>query len=418
MEWQISNASIVHIDRVEKSKGLHIKDGKVLRELGIGETNPKLANLNLNGFFVFPAFINSHDSLLASYHVFQGENHPYKNWLAWDNALKASEIFRERMLLEPAELYQLGSYRNILSGVSLIVDHIPHHVRRPFQSQLLTRLLPDFGISHSLCSYSLEWGKGIRLEYEYAKEKNLPYIIHIAEGFDQESKDSLSRLKEAGALGSHTVLVHGLSLSLRDLDFIAEAGAHLVWCPVSNWHIYQKMAPIKEALERGINICLGSDAAMYGSENLLHDIRFAPKYYQKKYEEELDPKSLLTMLSINPQKAFCLGDYTPFAPDSPANFVVLKGKYPQNALASLLEIRLEDIYLLVCEGEPVYGRESLEPIFMSCGILCERLKMKGEEGSLEQIIKKHAGAYMQSMLGLEERLGNQKSLSFLPTMNL
>ena len=413
MEWQISNASLVYGDRVEKAKGLHIKNGAILKHLSIAEASPKLANLNLNGFFVFPGFVNSHDSLLASYSVFQGENRPYKNWLAWDNELKASELFRERMLLEAAELYQLGSYRNILSGVSLVVDHIPHHVRRPFQNQLLVQPLPDFGISHSLCSYALKWGQGIRQEYEYAKEHDLPYIIHIAEGFDEESKNALLRLKQAGALGSHTVLVHGLSLSLKDLDLIAEAEAHLVWCPVSNWHIYQKTAPIKEALERGINICLGSDAAMYGSENLLHDIRFAQEYYKKKYQESLDPVLLLQMLTVNSQKAFHLQDYCSFKPGSPANLVILKGKYPQDPFASLQEISLADIYLVLCQGEPVYGDSSLEPIFMSCGIIFERFEMKGSK----HIIKKHLGSHMQSLQVLQERLGSKNSLSFMPIIS-
>ena len=413
MEWQISNASLVYGDQVEKAKGLHIKDGSILKHLGIAETSPKLANLNLNGFFVFPGFVNSHDSLLASYRVFQGDNHPYKNWLAWDNELKASELFRQRMLVEPAELYQLGSYRNILSGVSLVVDHIPHHVRRPFQDQLLMSLLPDFGISHSLCSYALKWGQGIRPEYEYAKEHNLPYIIHMAEGFDEESQRALLRLKQAGALGEHTVLVHGLSLSLRDLDLIAEAGAHLVWCPVSNWHIYQRTAPIQEALERGINICLGSEAAMYGSENLLHDIRMAPEYYQKKYQASLNPALLLQMLTLNPQRAFRLQDHCSFKPGSPANFVILKGKYPQDPLASLQAVSLEDIYLVVCQGEPVYGDASLEPIFMSCGIIFERFEMAGSK----RIIKKHLGPQMRSMSELQERLDSENPLAFMPIIN-
>ena len=412
MEWQISNASLVYGDQVEKAKGLHIKNGRILKHLNISEVNPNLANLNLNGLFVFPSFINSHDNLLASYHVFQGDHHPYKNWLAWDNALKASEIFRQRMFLEPAELYQLGSYRNILSGVGLVVDHIPHHVRRPFQDQLLVRLLTDFGISHSLCSYALKWGQGVRPEYEYAKEHDLPYIIHIAEGFDEESQRALLRLKQAGALGSHTVLVHGLSLSLRDLDLIAEAEAHLVWCPVSTWHIYQKMAPIQEAIERGINICLGSDAAMYGSENLMHDIRLAPEYYQKKYQEKLNPRLLLQMLTINPQKAFRLPDYGFFKSASSADLVILKGKYPQDPFASLQEICLEDIYLLVLQGEPVYGHADLESIFMSCGVIFERFEMKGKK----QIIKKHPGSQLQSMLILQERLKGQNSLAFMPIM--
>ena len=295
MEWQISNANLVYAGvnsrndgvKVDISRNLHIKNGRILKVLDAEETIPDLATVNLNGLLAYPSFFNAHDTLLASYYPFVPKNNPsfgaeieespYTNWLTWDNDIKTSAIFNQRMLLSTAELYQLGSYRNILSGVTQVVDHIPHHVRKPFQDQILPASLDDFGISHSACSYALEWGDGIRKEYEKAIEHDLPFIVHIAEGFDKESQNSLTILKEAGALGSHTVLVHGLSLSLDDLDQIASAQAHLVWCPVSNWYIYKKIAPIKEALERGINVCLGSDAAMYGSKNLLEDINMAEK---------------------------------------------------------------------------------------------------------------------------------------------
>ena len=168
------------------------------------------------------------------------------------------------------------------AGLPPLLTIAPRHVYQPFIERVLPRLLKDFGISHSLSSYSLEWGRGVRQEYEYAVSNDLPYIIQIAEGFDEESHSSLVKLDEMGALGEHTVLVHGLSLSLHDLDRIAKVGAHLVWCPVSNYHLYQNTAPIKESLERDISICLGSNGAMYGSTNLLHDISFCQKVLPRK----------------------------------------------------------------------------------------------------------------------------------------
>lgn len=261
IDWQITNATVILPGDLRKTAGVVLADGRVRRRLGPAEADPDLLNLNLHGLFLFPGLINGHDSLLASYHPLDVKT-PYTNWLAYDNELKSSAIFRERMLVDIRELYWLGAYRNLMSGATTVVDHIPHFVRRPFQNEMPVYLLEDFGISHSICSYSLEWGEGVRAEYERAAELDLPYIIHIAEGFDPESKKSLRRLEESGGLGEHTVLVHGLSLSGADLDRIAAAGASLVWCPTSTRRLYDARPPIREALERGINLVLGTDLSL------------------------------------------------------------------------------------------------------------------------------------------------------------
>ncbi|MEQ9365415.1 MAG: hydrolase, partial [Leptospirales bacterium] len=164
-DWQITNATLATGDAIENTAGLHIVDGKIQAILGGGEEIPELLNLNLHGLSVFPGWINSHDSLLATYEAFRGEGAPYLNWLAFDNQLKASPLFKERMLVGVEDLYRLGAVRNLVAGVTTVADHIPHFVRRPFQdASLPVRLLPDFGISHSICSYSLEWGDGPRAE--------------------------------------------------------------------------------------------------------------------------------------------------------------------------------------------------------------------------------------------------------------
>ena len=393
MEWQISNATLINAgEDIKRTSGFSIHGNTIQTISGLkeGEAIPApppkdILNINLHGLFVFPGLTNAHDNLLATYHIFHGANKPYTNWLAWDNELKSSVLFRERMLLEPADLYQLGSYRNILSGVTNVSDHIPHNIHRPFQKNSLVRLLSDFGLSHSLSSYALQWGRGIVNEYKYACENNLPYILHIAEGFDEESRESLTRLEELGALGPNTVLVHGLALSPTDLDKIAKAGSHIVWCPVSNMHIYEKTTPIREALERSINVCLGSDAAMYGSQNLLQDMRFAKEYYQKKYNTELDEGILLKMATVNACDALRLKQCGRLQAGSQADFFVLRGKYAQDPLRSLYEAELSEISLVVCDGLAIYGTEAFEPLFTSQGSLLERFKLSGQKRIIRKL---------------------------------
>lgn len=374
-EWQITNATLATGAAIETTSGLHIADGKIQTMLGSGEDVPELLNLNLHGLCVYPGWINAHDSLLATYEAFQGEGAPYMNWLAFDNQLKGSPLFKERMLVAVEDLYRLGAVRNLVAGVTTVADHIPHFVREPFQnSDLPVRLLPDFGISHSICSYSLDWGDGARAEYEKAAAANLPYITHIAEGFDPESKTSLRRLDREGALGEHSVLVHGLSLSPDDLDLIAERGASLVWCPVSNQAIYEAQPPIAEALKREINVCLGSDAAMYGSPNLLADLRMAGDILG---QAGLGPELALDMVTANPARALRLQSTGVLAAGRSADFVVLKGKYPRDPHRSLTHADLSEIYLVVRDGLPLYGEEIFEKIFSEMGLLFDRVSVGG-----------------------------------------
>ena len=123
MEWKVSNASLVYKDKIEKISGFTIQDGLVSEISSKEASKSDAVDLNLHGLFVFPGLINSYDRLMASYYPFQGSQRPYKNWLAWDNELKSSSLFRQRILFDPLELYQFGSYRSILSGVTTVVDH-------------------------------------------------------------------------------------------------------------------------------------------------------------------------------------------------------------------------------------------------------------------------------------------------------
>lgn len=404
-DWQITNATLADAGAIQSTAGLHIVDGRIQAILSGGEDIPDLLNLNLHGMCVFPGLTNSHDSLLATYESFVGDDAPYLNWLAYDNQLKSSHLFKERMLVNVEDLYRLGAIRNLVSGVTTVVDHIPHFVRQPFQeSSLPVKLLPDFGISHSICSYSLDWGDGPRAEYEKAAAANLPYITHIAEGFDPESKTSLRRLEKEGALGEHSVLVHGLSLSLEDLDLIAKRQASVVWCPVSNQTIYEATLPVAEALKREINVCLGSDAAMSGSPNLLADLHLAGDVLA---EAGYGLETALAMATENAARALRLKQTGKLSAGMTADFVVLKGKYPRDPYRSLVEAELSEIYLVVRDGEPLYGEELFEQIFSEMGLLFDRISIGGSR----KIVTAGTKKLVESIRGT---VGRSDDFYFLP----
>lgn len=387
-DWLITNGTVVQHDKIIKTGGCSISRGQIQSIIKTPELDSELLQLNLHGLQVFPGFINGHDTLLASYLPVPARNRPYLNWLAWDNELKSSLLFKERMLIEPEQLYRLGSYRNLLCGVTAVVDHIPHFVRDSFLGQMPVFLLPDFGISHSVGTYNLNWGESVRQEYEKAVSKNLPFIIHIAEGYDQESRNSLRTLDELGGLGENTVLVHGLSLNDGDLDRIEETGASIVWCPSTNQYIYDKSMPIERILERKINVCLGTDAAMNGSLNLFDDIKQASAQFEKAAGAPLSPRTLFDMITHNAARAFRLSSRGMIKEKATADLVVLKGKYADDPYKSLFEAELPQIFLIIRDGLPVYGDPSLEPIFTELGVLIDRISVQGAKKIIQKGLKK------------------------------
>jgi len=57
-------------------------------------------------------------------------------------------------------------------------------------------------------------------------------------------------LKEYNALDEYTVLVHGIALSDEDIEEIAKTKASLVWCPNSNYFMFEKTGNVKKWIEK------------------------------------------------------------------------------------------------------------------------------------------------------------------------
>jgi len=117
-DWQITNATVALPEGPRKLAGLHIVDAQIDQVLTSGDERSDLITLNLHGLVVLPGFINGHDTLLASFPGTKGDNWPHLNWLSFDIDLKRSEVFRERMLVEPATLYEIGAFKNLFSGAT------------------------------------------------------------------------------------------------------------------------------------------------------------------------------------------------------------------------------------------------------------------------------------------------------------
>jgi cytosine/adenosine deaminase-related metal-dependent hydrolase len=65
---------------------------------------------------------------------------------------------------------------------------------------------------------------------------------------------------EAGGLGPDTIVVHANYLTDDDVRLIAQAGASVVHCPGSYRFFGHEGFRLRDLLDAGVNVCLGSDS--------------------------------------------------------------------------------------------------------------------------------------------------------------
>lgn len=367
---------------------------------------PDSLNLSLRGKKLYPGLINSHDHLLASFLPKVGGNEKHKSWLSYDNLYKSSGVFAERQQVDPEILYYLGAYKNLFAGVTTVFDHIPHYIQNPFRGILPVKLISDYTLAHSIGNYSLGWGEGPALEYRMAEHAGLPFVTHLAEGLDDESKQSLRMLEKLDALGEHSVLVHCLPFGPKEVEKILEKGASVVWCPTSNLHIFGKTTNIKLFLDMGVNVCLGTDYSPSGSTNLLEELKTAKSIYFGLYGEELPEATLLKMVTENPRKAFRLGNPNALMPGLSADLLVVNDDKNKSEI-NVSDLSWKHIDLVVIDGYPIYGSEEYKSLFLHFGL-------ETEEFSIDGKTKLIAGSPKKLLKQVSDSVGYKKSLAFLP----
>lgn len=399
--WSIGADVALTPDSVINNPLIEISSGYLSSVKRSGAAKPFL---KLDGCVIVPGLINGHDHLIGNYHPKVG-NGPYPNWLPWDNDLKSSPVYRERQQIENRDLYLLAGYRNLVSGVTSVHDHIPHFVQEPFLSRMPVKVISRYTLAHSMGSAALNWGD-IASEYSKAVAEDVPFVMHISEGFDDETRQNIQALDRLGALGDHSVLIHGIAFSKQDMQLIKQKKGSMVWCCDSNLFMFNATADIKSIIETGVNACIGTDSPMSGGENLLREIQVGRDYYRKHYGEVLPAKQVLRMVTENPARAFRLYENGRLAEDMLADLVVFNNSY-DDPYESVANAELEDVRLVVINGLPVYGYADLLPELKGFDIRYQIVKLAGIDrfiiGDLLGVLKR-----------IDKAVGFRKKFPFMP----
>ena len=401
-EFSLSAKTMVTPDEVMMDAHIRIDGGKIVDFSASEGKNYTLQKEHI----LFPALFNAHDHLFGTYYPKIGDG-PYVCWFPWDFDLKSSEIYQERNKNTPFELYMVGCYKNLLSGATTVHDHIPHKINDPFIEKLPIRVIKDYALSHEVSVYDLKWGDGIDLEHKKAVQNNIPYVTHIEEGWDQESMRGIDILVEHNALTEYTVMIHGIAFSQKDIKLIAKSKAHFIWCPGSNMFMFGKTAKVRDIVEAGINISIGTDSPSSGEINLLAEIRFAKEVYRDLYGEDLEDREIVRMITINPARAFRMQDRVGSIDKGKLGDLLVVSGDGKDPYSSLVNAQLKNIALIFKEGKPLYGDTDYGEIFEDLSSDYTKITIEGKE-------KFVIGDPQALMDKLRKTVGFHKELPFLP----
>ncbi len=104
-------------------------------------------------------------------------------------------------------------------------------------------------------------------------------------------------LADAGVFSAPTVAAHGVWLDVDDRRILAEAGAAVAHCPISNLKLGSGIAPVRELLAEGVGVGLGTDGpASNDSLDLWEEMKLAPLLARGR---SLDPEAMTASVALN-----------------------------------------------------------------------------------------------------------------------
>lgn len=151
---------------------------------------------------------------------------------------------------------------------------------------------------------------------KFAKDNSLPIHMHFCEN-EQEREDIIRDYKvsnpasviESNFDGVHNLLAHCVKINSKDIQILKNTNTFISHCPISNLKLGCGIAPVKEMLDAGICVSLGTDGQGSGSNLDMFETMKFTALLQKGINENpqlLDSYDVLKMATINGAKALML----------------------------------------------------------------------------------------------------------------
>ena len=325
------------------------------------------AVLDVQGAFVLPGLINSHDHLELNHYGRVKFRERYTNAAAWIDdmrpALSSDRRLRANAGFPLSSRLFVGGLKNVLSGATTVVHHNPRY--RELGGWFPVRVVRRYGWAHSFALEGQpvgargERGPDVRAACA-ATPPGRPFIVHAAEGIDADAAAELPRLEALGCLRPNTVLVHGVAITPLGWRRALRSGAGMVWCPASNQFLFGETAAVRALLDLSpaswAHLALGTDSRLTGAGDLLDELRAAAA------TGLTTPSELLRMVTDAPARLFGLQDAGTIRVGGPADLLVIRAA-GGGAAESLVHTRRGDVLMVVTGGRPMLAAPDLAAVF-------------------------------------------------------
>ena len=181
-------------------------------------------------------------------------------------------------------------------------------------------------------------------------EQEIPVQIHLSETKEEVStciekfgRSPVKYLEDLGLLNDRTVAAHCVAVDDDDIGILASRRVNVVHNPGSNMKLASGIAPVAKMLEKGINVCLGTDGASSNNNlDMLEEMRLAA-YLQKIYTNDptaLPAEAVIRMATLKGAKALGFENLGSIEAGKAADLIVLNTErahyYPKHNIKSAI----------------------------------------------------------------------------------
>jgi cytosine/adenosine deaminase-related metal-dependent hydrolase len=272
---------------------------------------------------------------------------------------------------------QWGELRSLLNGTTTALG-IPQArtcvrwlVRNPELSTGYSGFAADLMRTNTLGTSQLDATSAADLIADMDAGMVTAYMIHLAEGLSPRAHAEFDELVMFALLRPETKIIHGTALTATDLQMVAAAGSPIIWSPSSNIALYGETLDVPAAVAAGVSLSLSADWTPSGTDDLLHEARFARLLVETRWPGTFSDRDYVDMITRLPAEHMAIDAFVgTLEVGKLADILVVTGD-PSSPYTSVLEARPQNIRLVLLGGAPSFGEPAIMESMVPKPSYCE-----------------------------------------------
>ena len=367
---------------------------------------------------IMPGFINCHAHSAMTILKGVGEGKNLEEWL-FDNVIKVEENLSEEDVYWATKLSVLEYLKN---GITTVNDMYYYHTMQSAKAFYESGFRAVINIDEKEISKNEEYFKECE-KYKNlivpafschsvynAGEKRFSEKISLAKKFgavisthmsetltevgncDKEFNQTPTQLLESyGFFDNKSLVYHAVHLDKKDIEILNNYNVSVCSCPASNLKLGSGIAPINSLINKGINVCLGTDGS--SSNNKLDMFRemYLLSCLQKEQMRDssvLSPEITLKIATTNGAKSLGLNKIGELKVGNFADLIMVNLNSVNNSTSVNIKSNLvyasgcEDVLLTMINGKVLYENgnyyidKSVQDIIKNCNKSIKKLGVK------------------------------------------